>query len=93
MSPSVTILIPCYNGAKYLQRCLDSCINQTYKNLEILIVNDGSKDNSQAIIESYIKNHKNINLINQENFGLGYTRNVLLENIKTQYGFFLDVDD
>ena len=93
MSPSVTILIPCYNGAKYLQRCLDSCINQTYKNLEILIVNDGSNDHSQAIIESYIKNYKNINLINQKNCGLGYARNVLLENIKTQYGFFLDVDD
>ena len=55
MPHSVTILIPCYNGAKYLRRCLDSCVNQTYKNLEILIVNDESTGERQNIIEKYLR--------------------------------------
>ncbi len=89
----VSILIPCYNGEKYIKRCLDSCINQTYKDLQIIIVNDGSTDNSKQIIEDYANKYKNINLINQENKGLASTRNVLLNNVKTKYAFFLDVDD
>ena len=93
MTYSVSILIPCYNGAKYLQRCLNSCLNQTYKNLEILIVNDGSTDASQSIIEEYLKKHKNIKLINQINRGISNARNVLVQNCITTYGFFLDADD
>lgn len=93
MHKKVTILIPCYNGAKYLQRCLDSCISQTYPNIEILIVNDGSNDLSQSIIESYTKKHDYIKLINQTNKGSAAARNVLLANINTPYGFFLDADD
>lgn len=93
MNEAVTILIPCFNSKKYLERCLDSCIKQTYKNLQILIVNDGSNDNSQSIIEAYMNKHSNISLINQINSGLAKTRNVLIENAQTKYGFFLDADD
>lgn len=89
----VTILIPCYNGSLFLKRCLDSCINQTYKNLNILIVNDGSTDDSLDIIKQYQKKYQNIECINQSNKGLASTRNVLLDNLKTDYGYFLDVDD
>ena len=93
MTKSVTILIACYNGAQYLRRCLDSCVQQTYKNLEILIVNDGSTDESQVIIAEYMSKHQNIHLINQSNQGLSKTRNLLVENCTTTYGYFLDADD
>ncbi len=91
--PNITILIPCYNGSKFLKRCLNSCIEQTYKNLNILIVNDGSTDDSLDIIKQYEKEHKNIKCITQSNKGLASTRNVLLDNLDTEYGYFLDVDD
>ena len=93
MNKSVTILIPCYNEQNYLKRCLDSCVNQTYQNLKILIVNDGSTDDSQKIIEEYMSKYQNINLINQTNSGISKTRNVLFANTTTEYSFFLDVDD
>ena len=93
MADSVSVLIPCYNGAKYLKRCLNSCLNQTYPHIEILVVNDGSTDASQNIIEEYLKKHKNIKLINQNNYGISKSRNVLVQNCSTTYGFFLDADD
>ena len=93
MPHSVTILIPCYNGAKYLRRCLDSCVNQTYKNLEILVVNDGSTDASQSVIEEYVAKYQQIRLINQTNQGLSKTRNILIQNCSTTFGYFLDADD
>ncbi len=92
-NPSVDILIACYNGEKYINRCLNSVLNQTYKNISIIIVNDGSTDNSKKIIKEYSKNNKNIKLINQENKGLAKTRNILLDNAKSNYIYFLDVDD
>ena len=92
-NPSVDILIACYNGEKYINRCLDSALKQTYKNVSIIIVNDGSVDNSRNIINDYIKENKNIKLINQENKGLAKTRNILLDNAKSDYIYFLDVDD
>ena len=93
MNKSVTILIPCYNGQNYLKRCLDSCVNQTYQNLKILVVNDGSTDESKKIIEEYMSKYPNINLINQTNSGIAKTRNILFANATTKYAFFLDVDD
>ena len=90
---SVTILIPCYNGAQYLRRCLDSCLQQTYPNLEILVINDGSTDATQSIVEAYKAAFANINLINQSNQGLAKTRNLLIQHCTTTYGYFLDADD
>lgn len=91
--PSVTILIPCYNGAPYLERALNSCLKQTYQNLKILIINDGSTDQSLAIIRSYLSQYQQIRLINQPNQGIAAVRNQLIANANSDYGFFLDVDD
>lgn len=89
----VTVIIPVYNSEKYIGRCLDSVINQTYKNIDIMVINDGSKDNSQKIIEEYVSKYKNIELINQENKGVSKTRNEAIKRAKTKYIMFIDNDD
>ena len=91
--PSVTILIPCYNGAKFLEACLNSCLSQTYSNIEIIVINDGSTDNSLEILNQYASNHSNIKVYSQENQGLAETRNRLIEYTNGEYFFFLDADD
>lgn len=89
----VSVIIPVYNGEKYLNKCLDSIINQTYNNIEIVIVNDGSIDNSLNIIKKYLKKDKRIKLINKENEGQAKARNIALENITGDYCLFVDSDD
>ena len=93
----VSIIIPCYNGEKYVDRCLDCIINQTYKNLQIIIVNDGSTDNSEMNI---LKRKKEIidlgmefNYIKKENGGLGSAINTGLKYVKRKYITLLDIDD
>lgn len=71
----VSIIIPVYNMEKYLAECLDSIINQTYRNIEIIIVNDGSTDGSAEIIDDYSKRDERIKVITKENGGLGSARN------------------
>ena len=87
------MVVPVYNVEKYLKRCLDSIINQTYKNIEIILVNDGSKDNSRDICEEYEKNYENVSLINQENGGLSAARNTGLKYVKGEAVTFVDSDD
>lgn len=87
-----SIVVPVYNTEKYLKRCIDSVLNQTYKNFEIIIINDGSKDNSKEILNEY-KNNKQIKIINQENHGLSYSRNVGIKEASGDYILFLDSDD
>lgn len=90
----VTIIIPVYNVEKYLKKCLDSVVNQTYKNLEIIIVNDASPDLSNVIISEYEKNYKNIKVITKlKNEGLSEARNTGMDNAQGDYIFFLDSDD
>lgn len=89
----VSVIVPVYNVEKYLKRCLDSIINQTYKNIEIILVNDGSKDNSRNICEEYEKKYENISLINQENGGLSAARNTGLKYVKGEAVTFVDSDD
>ena len=89
----VSVIVPVYNVEKYLKRCLDSIINQTYKNIEIILVNDGSKDNSRDICEEYEKKYENISLINQENGGLSAARNTGLKHINGEAVTFVDSDD
>lgn len=89
----VSIIIPIYNSEKYLKRCIDSVISQTYKNLEIILVNDGSTDNSVNICNEYVKQDSRIKLISKENGGLSSARNKGLEYVTGDYVFYLDSDD
>ena len=89
-----TIMIPAYNAEEFIGDSLESAINQTYKgNYEILVVNDGSKDDTQGKIEWYKKKFDNLRLINQENVGQGVTRNTLFDESKGQILLGLDADD
>ncbi len=90
----VSIIIPVYNKEKYVKESLKSAVNQTYKNLEIVIINDGSTDNSKAIIEDFIKDHKNIIYINEDkNIGLCLARNKAISASSGEYILPLDADD
>jgi len=90
---SVSVVIPVYNVEKYLSECLDSVINQSLKDIEIICVNDGSTDNSLFILEEYSKKDERIKIISHENRGTGFTRKVGLDNSNGDYVFFLDSDD
>jgi glycosyltransferase involved in cell wall biosynthesis len=81
----VGIVIPIYNVEKYLKECLDSVINQTYKNLEIILVNDGSTDNSLDIAKEYAKSDPRITIINKQNGGLSSARNIGIEYFSGEY--------
>lgn len=87
----VSILIPAYNAEKYIGVALDSALNQTYKNLEIVVVNDGSRDNTEAVIKNY--RDRRLRYFSQENRGIARTRNKLLREAKGEYITFLDSDD
>ena len=89
----VTIIIPVFNVEKYLERCLESVINQTYRNLEIILVDDGSTDNTRAICEKYAKKDSRILVMHSLNKGPGGARNVGLEAAKGKYINFVDGDD
>lgn len=89
----VSIVLPIYNVEKYLPKCLDSVLGQTYKNIEIICVNDGSPDGSEKIVCDYMKKDRRITLINQKNQGLSGARNTGIENAKGEYIIFLDSDD
>lgn len=93
MIPIISVIIPVYNVEKYLRACLDSVMNQTFDNYEVIIVNDGSTDNSGQIAEEYKNKYSNINLIHQENKGLGGARNTAIEVAKGEYILFVDSDD
>ena len=89
----LTVIVAAYNVEKYIEKCLESLVNQTYKNLEILVVNDGSTDNTKQIIEKYEKKSENLKLLNKENGGLSSARNFGLQNTETEYVTFVDGDD
>lgn len=91
MNPLVSVVIPVYNSALFLKECIDSVINQTYQNIEIIIVDDGSTDESCDIIEKYYKD--NVKLIRQKNSGASSARNNALNYINGKYVQFLDSDD
>ena len=89
----ITVIIPVYNGERYLEECISSAISQTYKCLQIIIVNDGSTDNSKSIIENFKKRDKRILFIDKENSGVSASRNIALNETKGGYVCFLDQDD
>lgn len=89
----ISVIIPVYNNEKYIARCLDSLIQQTYSEFEALVINDGSKDNSGEIIQSYAEHDKRFRYFEQENQGVSVARNKGLDNAKGEYVLFLDGDD
>ena len=92
--PLITIGITCFNARLTIKRAILSAINQTWTNKEIIIVNDFSDDDSQAIIEDLIKREKNIKLINNnKNLGCAYSRNVIIKNAIGEFIAFFDDDD
>jgi len=95
--PLVSIIIPCYNGAKTLRICLDSVLQQTYKNLEVITVNDGSTDDTEAIVSSYADRFENAGMtlryVYQENQGLGAAINAGLSVFSGDYLCWIDCDD
>jgi glycosyltransferase involved in cell wall biosynthesis len=91
--PIISILVPIYNAEKYLGKCLESIISQSYKNLEIILVDDGSTDNSLAICKGYAESDSRIKWFTQLNKGIIETRNVLMSKITGQFFAFIDADD
>ena len=89
----ISVIIPVYNVAPYLKECLDSVVRQTYTNLEIILINDGSTDDSGNICDDYAKVDKRIRVVHQENAGLGPARNTGLDLCTGEYLTFVDSDD
>ena len=89
----ISIIVPVYNTAFFLDKCLNSLVNQTYKEIEIIVVNDGSTDCSQDIINKYVKKHRNIKSYYQVNSGVSVARNFGLKRSEGEYILFVDSDD
>lgn len=89
----ISIIVPIYNTEKYLNECVDSIINQTYKNIEIILVNDGSTDNCLKICDEYAQKDKRVKVIHKENGGLSSARNSGLDILTGKYVCFIDSDD
>ncbi len=92
-NPLVTVVIPIYNVEKYLDRCVTSVVGQTYKNIEILLVDDGSPDGCPAMCDSWAEKDRRIRAIHKENQGLGMARNTGIDNALGEYILFFDSDD
>ncbi len=88
----INIIVPIYNSKKYIERCVDSILNQTYQNFELILINDGSTDNSLNVINKY-KNNSKIKIIDKKNEGVAKTRNLGIDMSKGKYIMFIDNDD
>lgn len=93
MKPLISVIVPVYNVEKYLEKCVDSIINQTYSNLEIILVNDGSPDNCPQICDEYAKKDKRIKVIHKKNGGQADARNKALDIMQGEWVVFIDSDD
>ena len=93
MKPLLTVVIPVYNVERYLKRCIESVLAQEWKDYEILLVDDGSTDNSPQICDDYVKDYDFISVIHKENGGLSEARNTGISHAKGEYVYFPDSDD
>lgn len=93
MQPLISVLVPIYNAEKYLPRCLESILQQTYTNLEIVLVDDGSTDRSSTICDEYGNNDSRIKTIHRKNMGVASARNLALHEMTGEYLMFVDSDD
>ncbi len=89
----ISVIIPVYNNENYLDKCIESVVNQTYKNLEIILVDDGSTDNSPKLCDEWAKNDSRIKVIHKDNTGVSDSRNIALDIVKGDYITFVDSDD
>lgn len=93
MKPKVTVIVPAYNSEKYIEKCIETVNEQTFKEYEMLIINDGSTDHTLEIIENKMKEYDWLRVISIENHGQGYARNLGVREAKGDYILFLDSDD
>lgn len=91
--PKISVIVPCYNVEQYLDQCLESLLNQTMKDIEMICVNDGSKDNTLKILQKYATKDERIVLLDQPNEGVSVARNNALEHVRGEYFMFVDSDD
>ena len=92
-NPLISVIIPVYNVGNYLLKCLDSCFSQTYTNIEVIAVNDGSTDNSGKMLDQYAENELRLKVIHQQNRGVVRARELGIVNSKGEYVCFVDSDD
>lgn len=93
MSLKFSIVVPAYNVEKYIERCLSSLVNQTYRDIEIVVVDDGSEDKTPEICDGFAKNDSRVTVIHKKNGGVSTARNTALENTHGDYVLFVDSDD
>lgn len=93
MEANISIIVPMYNVEEYIDKCINSLLNQTLKNTEIILIDDGSPDNSGKIADEYAKKYNNIKVVHQKNSGLGPARNTGLLHATGEYVGFVDSDD
>jgi len=93
MSPKISIIVPIYNAQKTIERCIDSILNQDFSDFELILIDDGSKDNSGKICDTYAGKDQRVRVIHKENSGVSVSRNLALREAKGEYLQFLDADD
>lgn len=93
MKPTFSIIVPVYNVEKYLNRCIDSILSQTFEDFEVLLIDDGSNDKSGAICDEYAKSDNRVRVFHKENGGVSSARNVGLDNACGEWALFVDSDD
>ena len=93
MKGLISVIVPVYNAEKYLCRCIDSILAQTYKDFELLLIDDGSKDSSGAICDEYAAKDSRVRVFHKENGGVGFARNVGLDHAQGDWVTFVDSDD
>lgn len=91
--PEISIILPTYNRASYLEKCIDSIIGQTFQNWELMIIDDGSEDNTFEIVNLYLQKHPNIRYLKHQNRKVGYARNAGIQASFGKYITFIDSDD
>lgn len=89
----VSIIVPVYNSERFIKKCIDSVLNQTYKNIELILVDDCSPDNSPMLCDEYAKEDQRVRVIHQKNSGAGVARKTGLNESNGEYVMFVDSDD
>lgn len=92
-NPKISVIVPVYNVEKYLRRCIDSILAQTFTDFELLLIDDGSKDSSGEICDEYARNDERVRVFHKENGGVSSARNLGLDNAKGEWVSFVDADD